>query len=993
MAKETGKLFGVAISDGVNKQLERRKNLLSKAERTPEELMLLSNRGAWIRLVSGINVVPKEHQERYQYLSVPNIAASDRDEIISSLKKVGNEEAKENILIGGTLYTKTKTEEREGKTYKKTKPYLRDGLHTNQIGLADSSGTYDQSPSYGYRPMPGITSFKVASKSAYGALKEVEITIQVNSREQLDMVDMLYLRPGYDMLIEWGNASYIDSSGEPVIHANTVFGDFLTAKPPSEIDTKIKEIKEKSEYNYDALIGKVINFTWNYTQEGTYECNLKIMTRGELIESLNANQHATKDSSLKKYSDKNNGAGSSDIDDKDTLSLLINSLRYIEDQTITDFKNELEDGDKITVVRSSELKGETHSQDEESEGSKNYHWFMPLRDFLSVLNQRFLNKSTGKETTVRFSTDFRHGTYVTHKLHISSDPGVCAIPYSGAPSSALWPQNDTVKTVRDMYGGITPVTFSKAYNSMKEKFSDEGFSRKSPLSILVNLDHVLDIQKGFLEEKKNNLNQEQVIYNFIKTLLDDISTCLGGINIFDLHTDEETNQWIVVDRNTFGPSEEKEPLPRIDIVGLKSFVTNFGLSSKISNAIATQLAIGASASGINQRNNETLLKYNEDLINRYDFAPPLGTTLTVTNEDDELLDLIKDIGNAYVGYFAGYTYSKEDFRDIVIPNSTFSQVYGAKERRKARVDKKPTFYPGLLPIDLNITMDGISGLKIGEAFTISPEILPKRYLDKIAFVITQLEHSISGDNRWVTDITAKMFNLPDTAIATEKEAREKEEARTNPPPPDRSAEDLRGKNGWLTPSSHPWSAAFISYVAKQGYSNFPGKTSHTAYAQALRSDSNWEILEASKTLPKVGDIVLKPRSNNRISFTDSLYKGSSHSDIVVAVSGRNYTIIGGNVGDTVKKQQKTANRNGYESPWVIVMRPKTNSVNIQAIISACESEWRFWHLTQTDQANQRVDRERTANLENSRGDALLTRLDSYWAAASSAWGGQITREA
>ena len=109
--------------------------------------------------------------------------------------------------------------------------------------------------------------------------------------------------------------------------------------------------------------------------------------------------------------------------------------------------------------------------------------------------------------------------------------------------------------------------------------------------------------------------------------------------------------------------------------------------------------------------------------------------------------------------------------------------------------------------------------------------------------------------------------------------------------------------------------------------------------------------------------------------------------------GTKYTIIGGNVGNTVKKQQKTANTGGYESPWVIVMRPKTASVNIQAMISACESEWRFWHLSQNDRDNQRRDRESAANVENSRGDALLTRLDSYWSAASTSWGGQITREA
>lgn len=989
MGKETKKLFGVAISDKVNSQLESRKALLAKEEKSAQEVMLLSNRGAWVRMTSGINVVPLEKQEDYNYLKIPNIADSDRKRIISDLKKVGNTDALENILMGGTMSGKEETvSEATDDTPKRIKyklSYRTGFLPNNDIG------SYDQSPEYGYRPMAGITGFKVKSKSAYGALKEVEISIKVNSRDQLDMVDKLYLRPGYDMLVEWGSSIYLDKNNEVNVDVKRkVLNSFLSANSPATIAEQIEQQKTDSGYNYDAIVGKVINFDWSYNTDGTYDCTVKLMTKGEIMESISSNKHATTSNPLNKISKKNTGAGSSDIDSKDTISIMLNSLRYLKEDTLKDVKKLMVDGDKLIVIRSDELKGETSSgSGDEEEKSKNYHWYVPLRDLLSCLNQFFIDKDNDGEPAIRFSTDFSSATYVTNKLHISSDPGICAIPYSGSPTSKLHRNGGAAQTVRDLYGGVLPTKFQRAYNQLKSKHGEE-FKKASPLSILVNVDNALDIQKAFLEEKKNNLSKEQVIYSYVKKILDDISTALGGINILDLHHDIENNEWVVVDRNTFGPSEEKEPLPRIDIIGLKSFVTNFGLSSKISNAIASQLAIGATASGLKQRGMETLLKYNEELINRYDFSPPFGTTMTVEDEEDELFDIIRTVGNAYMTYFAGRTYAKSEFKDLAIDYSNFIETYGAMERRIARIEKKPTFYPGLLPLDLNITMDGIAGLKIGEAFTINPVVLPKRYLDKVAFVITQIEHSIGGDNRWETDITCKMFNLPSEEVATEREARKKEEAKTKS---ENAVTDNKGKNGWLTPSSHPWSAAFISYVAKKGYSGFPGKTSHTAYAQALRSDSNWEILDASKTLPKVGDIVLKPRAGNKVNFTDSKYKGSSHSDIVVAVNGRKYTIIGGNVGNTVKKQQKTANTGGYESPWVIVMRPKTASVNIQAMISACESEWRFWHLSQNDRDNQRRDRESAANVENSRGDALLTRLDSYWSAASTNWGGQITREA
>jgi len=968
------KLFGIPISKEVSKQLNFRKQLLNKKERSAEDLMVLSNKGAWVRITSGINVVPQEYQEDYNKLDDSNLDDKEKEEIISTLKSVGNEFAKNNILSGGTLYFK------DSSTIG-----IREGFNTYQTSLDNGDGTYDQSPEYGFRPMPGIVDFKVASKSTYGSLKEIELTIMANSREQLDMLDKLYLRPGYDMLVEFGNSSYLDENGEHNINLEGVFNDFLKGTSPKEIDKKITETKKKSGYNYEGIVGKVTNFSWDYGSNGSYMCSLKLMSKGELIESLSSNSYATSDNKFKEISDKNNGSGPATIDTTDVISIMFNCFKFLNLENLRAFKKQFKDGDKLTVGRSAELKGETGSSDEETSGSKTYHWFMPLRDVLETLNQHFFYKSTDEETTISFSTDFKQAKYTTHKLHISSDPGICALPYKDNPAAL----NLYSMTKLDLYGGKEPTLFKDMYKLMSDKFGED-LEVNSPLAILINVDHILDLQKAFLEQKKKDLKTEQVIQTLIKKLLDDVSTALGGINQLDLHLDNENNQWIVVDRTLFGPSIDNQELDRIDIIGLKSSVTNFSLTSKISNAIATTLAIGASAAGHRQRKNETLLKYNEDLVNRYNFTPPKGSTIKIEDEMKELSEISYEVAAAYKAYLNFKTYSKSKFNSISIKYSNFSSNYSAMERRYQRIKKVATHFPGLLPIDLNLTMDGISGLKVGEAFTISPSAVPKRYEGKVGFVITTISHSINDSNRWETDISCRMFNLPAIAVPTQQE----KELLANPPKRPAPPADLTGKNGWLTPSSHPWSAAFISYVSKKGYPNFPGRTSHTAYAQALRSDSNWEVLDARKTIPKVGDLVLKGRENNQIDFKDAKYKGSSHVDIVVSRVGRNkFKIIGGNVGNTVKKQTQSTSGNKYAAPWKIVLRPKTNAINIQAIVNACEEEWRFWHLTQAERNNQYTDKEQAANKEDARGDALLARLDSYWTEASKSWGGQITREA
>ena len=288
MGKNTKKLFGIPISDEVNSQLNARKEVLSKSDKSPNELMLLSNKGAWVRLSSGINVVPEEWQESYNYLSIPNTLESDRNKIISDLKKVGNLDAIENVLMGGTFRGKPPVSGSSTPQF-----FYRGGLNVDQKSLYNRGGSYDQSPEYGYRPMPGITGFKLKSKSAYGSLREAEISIKVNSREQLNAIDKLYLRPGYDMLLEWGNSVYINKDKEISVEVNRrVLDRFLKGKSPQEIDEKIQSYKENTGYNYDAIVGKVINFDWSYNTDGSYDCTVKLITRGEIMESLSSNKHA-----------------------------------------------------------------------------------------------------------------------------------------------------------------------------------------------------------------------------------------------------------------------------------------------------------------------------------------------------------------------------------------------------------------------------------------------------------------------------------------------------------------------------------------------------------------------------------------------------------------------------------------------------------------------------------------------------------------------------
>ena len=46
--------------------------------------------------------------------------------------------------------------------------------------------------------------------------------------------------------------------------------------------------KEKSG-NYDGLLAKVVNFSWSFSQDGSYDIELSLISLGDVVESLKMN--------------------------------------------------------------------------------------------------------------------------------------------------------------------------------------------------------------------------------------------------------------------------------------------------------------------------------------------------------------------------------------------------------------------------------------------------------------------------------------------------------------------------------------------------------------------------------------------------------------------------------------------------------------------------------------------------------------------------------
>ena len=110
----------------------------------------------------------------------------------------------------------------------------------------------------------------------------------------------------------------------------------------------------------------------------------------------------------------------------------------------------------------------------------------------------------------------------------------------------------------------------------------------------------------------------------------------------------------------------------------------------------------------------------------------------------------------------------------------------------------------------------------------------------------------------------------------------------------------------------PWSAAFISFVARRAqYDGFKFAAAHARYIhdsivkrQAGESSPFWGF-RLNEHAPLLGDLVCRNRSGGTITFAQAAEDDGfiSHCDIVIQVGAGFVMVVGGNVGDSVRIRQ------------------------------------------------------------------------------------------
>jgi len=235
-------IFKDTFKKGVQDQIETRQVAIT--DRTPSGLQYYNSRNAWIRMTSAVDV------------------GGDNGAL-----------AKKYILQGGLI---------DG-----TSGTLRSGLgdFSNAYSNVGSDGT---SYRLGIRPMPGITGLEIEHKASYGSLRQATIKFQCWDIKQLEELELLYMRPGYSVMVEWGWAPYLNNDGNIGTSVQFIDDVLEGKKPKEEIWRKIYN-KAIENGNYDAMYGFIKNYSWKTRPDGGYDCSTVIMSMGEIAESLKIN--------------------------------------------------------------------------------------------------------------------------------------------------------------------------------------------------------------------------------------------------------------------------------------------------------------------------------------------------------------------------------------------------------------------------------------------------------------------------------------------------------------------------------------------------------------------------------------------------------------------------------------------------------------------------------------------------------------------------------
>jgi len=773
-------IFKDTLKDDVYNQIKSREKVISGKNSNRDPLLpWYLSKNSWVRMTSFVNY---DEGTIVDYDGYGNLTLDT-----TQGNYTGFELSKKYILQGGTLNTlNNKGSLRKG--------LMGDGsVYGSDLDYANGNET-PWFRTHGIRPMPGIVNVDLKTINAYGSIYEATVKFYAWDTHQLNELEILFMRPGYSVLLEWGWSQYIDNTGKSQVFDGGGINPFASNLTQQKVYDQLEGLRKKHNYNYDGMLGYIKNFSWTMMSNGGYECTTSLISIGEVMTSLriapSSNYFANKNQTLNTsrntqtyYDDyetillslkyKAEAAGSPGFSKATGTDIYtINEDRFRgkfnkeNAVSVDDIVKKLTENEYISEAE--ELKNEPFvkplNTGDESKNLGLRYEYISLPVWIAIMDSYFSYKfkDNDKATSklVRFLPPGKNDFCLAGKDSITTDLSVCAInnPLAFPEFNNIQPDYYTSTGIDPMLSqnknyvinGQQPVVSLPSFYDDNLKVGYIGY-------IFVNIDLLFDT---YNQMKTNSNGDGAVLIEYVQNILNKINGALGGINDFKLSTaSRDQNILRIIDLFYLEQKSGYSSKKKLNLTGLNTIFKDVKVVSKIFPEQSTMVAIAAqSRANLGTIYNSSQVYLNAGITDR--LAPEKGQGDELkkpkTNDSDptyqKLLDFLIYIKKGVVGQSEGDQGWKID-PQVTNPTGNYLKSFLLKYDGEIG-------FKALIPFTLTVTLEGLGGFVIGQIFTIEDNgILPKNYIDKkLGFIITRIFHRLN-DNNWETTLETQICLL------------------------------------------------------------------------------------------------------------------------------------------------------------------------------------------------------------------------------------------
>tara|TARA_R110001592_G_scaffold136616_2_gene353859 strand:- start:946 stop:4029 length:3084 start_codon:yes stop_codon:yes gene_type:complete len=286
-------------------------------------------------------------------------------------------------------------------------------------------------------------------------------------------------------------------------------------------------------------------------------------------------------------------------------------------------------------------------------------------------------------------------------------------------------------------------------------------------SIFLNVNMLTEIAE------KNEDNEKYTLGQYINDIWEKVNKTCPNHN-FVLTDDKESNTLFIIDLpvdNTELPTDFHEFIPFSN----KNVLRNFDYTSNVPSSLSSTIAVQSqNPRSIRDIDGVTFAAFNKAIKNRI-FSKDTTSNLDKTKSQLES-EQSRIVSRQQQLQLSLLQYQQTFFKNIKLADTEKSLIGEGNIIGQLKEYQKNASYMSIslqdtnsfnsvIPLEFSATLDGISGMVIGNIFKVQKDRLPKAYKNSnIGFILFNEEQSITAGGDWTTNISGKMTILPKKKI-------------------------------------------------------------------------------------------------------------------------------------------------------------------------------------------------------------------------------------